>query len=201
MNNLISVFDDFYDNPEIVRDYALKREYSVVGNYPGKRDRDNSLLNEYSANNHNLGVKKFFESYFGRTVSGWDGSYNGAFQYVTSDETTWIHKDSSHHFSHAALIFLHPSPPPGDYGTSFFKHKSSDTYMSTGDDLVDDEIMNDGNDNTKWSLVDYIGYKYNRLVIYDSRLWHAANNYFGDTLKNSRLFQCFFFKVENDGLE
>ena len=73
--------------------------------------------------------------------------------------------------------------------------------MSTGDDLVDDVIMNDGNDNTKWSLVDYIGYKYNRLVIYDSRLWHAANNYFGDTLKNSRLFQCFFFKVENDGLE
>ena len=110
----------------------------------------------------------------------WNNEYNGSFQYVLDGENTWIHKDSSDGVSHAALIFLHPSPPPGDYGTIFFKHLGSNTYTATGDVKVDEEIMNDGQDKLKWSVIDYIGYKYNRMVLYDARMWHCANNYFGD---------------------
>ena len=36
--------DDFYENPQEVRDFALKQEFKVRGNYPGQRTR--SFLNE-----------------------------------------------------------------------------------------------------------------------------------------------------------
>jgi len=197
MKNMITVFDDFYDTPNDVRKYALGLEYDIVGNYPGFRSRDNSLLPKENSLNHNLGVKQFLETYFGRTILKWDNSYNGGFQYVLHGEQTWIHKDQTKGCTHAALIFLHPNPPPGDYGTTFFKHLESNTYVCSGNDVEDDKYMADGQDKTKWSIIDYIGYKFNRLVLYDAGMWHCANNYFGDTLKNSRLFQCFFFEVED----
>lgn len=48
-------------------------------------------------------------------------------------------------------------------------------------------------DPTKWELVDRIGNVYNRLVIWDGSLVHAANCYFGQGLSDGRLFQMFFF--------
>jgi hypothetical protein len=35
--------DDFYENPMEVRDFALKQEFKVRGNYPGQRTK--SFLN------------------------------------------------------------------------------------------------------------------------------------------------------------
>ena len=192
MNNSVVVFDDFYDNPREVRKYALNLKYDVIGNYPGFRSGDNDLLSDEEKGNHNLGVKNFMESYFGRNIKNWGNSYNGSFQYVTYKEKTWIHTDYNDSVNYAALIYLHPSPPPGDYGTIFFTHKETGTYLGHPEDSAGD----DGNDNSKWSITDYVGYRFNRLVMYDARMWHCANNYFGDTLHDSRLFQCFFFWVE-----
>ena len=64
MKNMITVFDDFYDTPKDVRKYALDLEYDIVGNYPGFRSRDNTLLSKEESLNHNLGVKNFLETYF-----------------------------------------------------------------------------------------------------------------------------------------
>ena len=38
------VIDDFYAEPQKVRDFALKQEFKVRGNYPGQRTE--SYLNE-----------------------------------------------------------------------------------------------------------------------------------------------------------
>lgn len=40
-----------------------------------------------------------------------------------------------------------------------------------------------------------MGNVYNRLAMWDARLVHAATDYFGTDINNSRLFQMFFFDV------
>jgi hypothetical protein len=49
---------------------------------------------------------------------------------------------------------------------------------------------------TKWEMVDFIGNKYNRLVIYQGDLFHSSLDYFGTDINNGRLFQTFFFDTE-----
>jgi len=51
-------------------------------------------------------------------------------------------------------------------------------------------------DKTRWETVDVIGNVYNRMVVWDAQRVHAASEYFGDTLENSRLFHMFFFDAE-----
>jgi hypothetical protein len=62
---------------------------------------------------------------------------------------------------------------------------------------VDFSNQYDGYDMTKWDLVDKIGNRYNRLIIYRGDLYHASLDYFGNNLHNGRLFQTFFFCTEN----
>ena len=164
MNHSISVFDNFYSDPDKVREYALGLEYNVVGNYPGKRS------SEQLGDNHNLGVKKFFRDYFERDILNWSNGYNGSFQYVLENEITWIHKDKNEYNTHAALIFLHPNPPEGDYGTTLFEHKETKSYFCPDDETLIQRIENDGQNLSKWSIMDYVGYRYNRLILYDSQI-------------------------------
>ena len=35
----LHIFEDFYENPDEVRDYALTLDFNVVGNYPGARTK------------------------------------------------------------------------------------------------------------------------------------------------------------------
>ena len=48
-------------------------------------------------------------------------------------------------------------------------------------------------DKTKFELVDTAGNVFNRLVLFDAKCIHSANEYFGTNLTNSRLFHLFFF--------
>ena len=49
---------------------------------------------------------------------------------------------------------------------------------------------------TKWELVDRIGNKYNRLIMYRGDHFHMSLDYFGQDLYDGRLFQTFFFDTE-----
>jgi hypothetical protein len=60
--------------------------------------------------------------------------------------------------------------------------------------LIDQD--HEGYDYTKWELFDRIGNKYNRLIIYPGKLFHASLDYFGNNNQNGRLFQTFFFNTE-----
>ena len=79
-------------------------------------------------------------------------------------------------------------------GTSMYVHKE------TGIDAIRNQEWNifKGNfyDDTPFEVVDKIGNKYNRCVLMDARLIHAASRYFGDAITNDRLFQIYFFNTE-----
>jgi hypothetical protein len=54
-------------------------------------------------------------------------------------------------------------------------------------------VYGEGLDRSKWTRYFLSPMKYNRLVIFNARLWHSHNYNFGNSLENGRLVQLFFF--------
>ena len=52
-------------------------------------------------------------------------------------------------------------------------------------------------DPTPFEIVDVVGNKYNRMILFDAKHIHAASQYFGDSIDNDRLFQLYFFNTED----
>ena len=137
---------------------------------------------------------------FAGEITYWsDDEYNGAYQYTTQYERSWIHADST--TTWAALVYLTPDAPISG-GTGLFRHKrtglESAPILPTGerDDKLLDSIYVDSQDLTKWDMTDRLANKYNRLVMYRGDLFHMSLDYFGTNKENGRLFQTFFFSTE-----
>lgn len=172
------IIDNFYKNVDEVREFALKQNFSVTGNYPGKRTQ--SYANEAMK----LEIQKFIEPFAGKITCfpTESDNYNGAFQYTTSRERSWIHIDSYNNWG--GVIYLTPNAPLNS-GTSFYKLKDTHT-----------DPNNFSQDLTKWEKVDKVGNVFNRLVLFNSKRYHMSDEYFGTDLNDSRLFQTFFFSTE-----
>ena len=188
----IIVVDNFYNNPEAVRDYAMSREYVERG-YHG------AVGHRTLAPKHFNGVKEKFESILGKKMAkgnelgGWDYSTNGVFQHCMAEDPFVIHADDQ---KWAAMVYLSPDAPV-ECGTTLYRHKE------TGQDIVENPIdweIFKGNfyDPTPFEVVDVVGNKYNRMVLFDAKHIHAASQYFGDSIENDRLFQLFFFNTEEE---
>jgi len=181
--------DNFYNNPDEVRDYVLTQDFNITGNFPGKRTEP--ILNESTTEY----ISKLI-SYEGKVDWANNKEYNGSFQYTTKNDTSWIHADEYNHW--AGVLYLTPNAPLNS-GTGIFKHKEAGLYkiprMIDGsiDRELTNKIYNDAGDISKWELVNYIGNVYNRLVIYQGDLFHTSLKYFGNNLEDGRLFQTFFF--------
>ena len=187
------IIDDFYQNVDEVRDFALNQDFSVTGNYPG--NRTNSFANDNLKDYMNDLIRPFAGD-----ITFWsDNEYNGAYQYTTQYERSWIHADSN--TSWAALVYLTPDAPISG-GTGLFRHKrtglESSPTLPNGDrdDKLLDSIYVDSQDLTKWEMTDRLANKYNRMVMYRGDLFHMSLDYFGTNKENGRLFQTFFFSTE-----
>lgn len=187
------IVDDFYSNIDEVREFAMSQEFGVKGNYPGQRTE--SFANDYLKNYLNDLIRPFAGD-----ITFWStDEYNGAYQYTTQYERSWIHADSN--TSWAALIYLTPDAPLSG-GTGLFRHKRTglESVPKNSDGSINtellDEIYMDSQDMTKWEMTDRLANKYNRLVIYRGDLFHMSLDYFGTNMENGRLFQTFFFSTE-----
>jgi hypothetical protein len=187
------VVDNFYANPTEVREFALKQEFKVRGNYPGLRTV--SYLND--------SLKKIIQNIiypFAGNVTFWgEDQYTGSFQYTLASDRSWIHADSTTDW--AAVCYLTPDAPV-TAGTGIFRHKETGwmTYDYKRDN--DPEYTKnappgyDMQDYTKWDMVDRFGNVFNRLILYRADNYHVSLDYFGNTKENGRLFQVFFFNTE-----
>jgi len=181
MRTNVIIVDDFYTNPDAVREFALNQAFDVTGNYPGFRTK--SFLTE--------DVKEAIQHIIrqhGGQVTEWfaqDG-FTGSFQYTTAADRSWIHSD---HFNNwAGVCYLTPNAPH-TAGTGLFRHKVSGQYEYATTDY-------EAQDMTKWDLCDVISNRYNRLALYRGNLFHMSLDYFGATKNDGRLFQLFFFNAE-----
>ena len=192
--NLI-ILDDFYIDAMEVREMALGMEFGVRGNYPGQRTvpMASSSAKDILANVLRPAAGE---------ITYWptdEHSYNGSFQYTTSRDRSWIHADQT--TTWAAVCYLTPDAPISG-GTGLFKHKKTGLYEAPKnlDGTINEDIMNeiykDSQDMTKWEIVDFVGNKFNRLVMYRGDLFHSSLDYFGQNLYDGRLFQTFFFSTE-----
>lgn len=188
------IIDNFYNNPDEVREFALAQDFNVDGNYPGHRTQSflSPSVQEWIAH-HLRGVH-------GEPV--WpeeQDTYCGAFQYTTAEDRTWIHCDDWNDW--AGVCYLTPNAPVTG-GTGIFRHKPTGLVArpinedGTSNEELLNKIYEDAQDYTKWELVDTIGNVYNRLVLYPGDLFHASLDYFGKDMHTGRLFQTFFFNTQ-----
>jgi hypothetical protein len=180
--NLI-ITDNFYSDPDRVRNFALQQDFSVRGNFPGMRTK--TFLNQ--------DVKDAIQTIVwnaGGEVTNWheqDG-LSGSFELATSKDRSWIHTD--HFNTWAAVCYLTPGAPISG-GTGLFQYKANGAIREA--ELQDGY---DAQDMTKWELCDVIANRYNRLAMYRSDQFHTSLDYFGTDLYTGRLFQLFFFNTQ-----
>lgn len=174
------VIDDFHSDPDKEREFALSQEYNVKGNYPGVRTK--SFANDET--------KKLFEQILGKRITYWPGEYNGSYQKATDNLKSWVHRDLT---DYAAIIYLTPDAPVNS-GTTFYRHKKLGVEYENPSNKK--QLDNDSSNYNAWDIVDSVGNKYNRLVIFNGRRSHSSTTYFGSKAENCRLFQLFFFDIE-----
>lgn len=188
------VVDNFYANPDFVREWAINE----ITFSPSKYHKGERAINRFSIN----GTREKLEQIIGKPIYNWnyDAYANGIFQFCTADQPIVYHVDNQ---TYAGIVFLTPDAPAST-GTAFYRSKV------TGDYKFDDEKRQTMNyfrafqgksaemnfyDGTNFEKIDEIGNVYNRLVLFDAKNIHAATQYFGDAINNSRLFHMFFFDV------
>jgi len=178
--NTVWVVDDFFQNPNAVREFALKQKFSENPEYhKGSRTEEQFFV---------PGTKEAFERIMGIKIREWEShGMCGRFQYCTAQDSLVYHCDQQ---TWAAMIYLTPDAPY-ECGTNLYAGKNG---IRNGRH-PDSGTCFDGGffDSTKFKLVDSIGNVFNRLFIFDARCIHAASLYFGQTMTDSRLFQIFFF--------
>jgi|688.fasta_scaffold280186_1 hypothetical protein len=178
------VVDNFYKNPDEVREFALQQEFIEHKEYhKGKRT---DKLFKFP------GLKEKFENLLGRKIKNWDThGTNGCFQYCIGGDQLVYHNDFQ---TYAGLIYLTPDAPP-ESGTTFYRSKHTKKMkVEHGESNI--VFQNGFLDPTQFDVVDVVGNVYNRLVLFDAQFIHAASCYFGNTISNGRLFQLFFFDFE-----
>lgn len=192
-NKRFFVIDDFYKDPIAVRNFALEQTYFEGEGAVGHRTRNQFLFD---------GLKERFEQIMQIEIAdhtennfGWyDQGINGRFQYCIGGVPQVFHCDSQ---QWAGLIYLTPDAPPQS-GTSFYRHKKSKVFHES---QIDWSVGDNGNvfsldtflDPTPYERQDMVGNVFNRLVIFDGKLIHSGNDYFGHNVETGRLFQIFFF--------
>ena len=182
MRTNVIITDDFYSNPDSVRDFALQQDFTVTGNWPGQRTANFITDDTKSA------IQRILLGVAGE-VTSWNDvpGLTGSFEIATALNRSWIHTD--HHNTWAGVCYLTPNAPHTG-GTGLFRHKAANATMSHELDAYESQDM------TKWDLMDRIGNRYNRLVMYRSDLFHMSLDYFGSDLYNGRLFQLFFITTQ-----
>jgi hypothetical protein len=191
INTTLMIIDNFYNNPMETRNYILTQEFKVKGNYPGQRTK--SFATEELKNI----FQKYIEPHGGKITRfdlKEDDNYNGAFQYTTSKDRSWVHTDGWNNW--AAVIFMTPYAPLSS-GTGLYMYEDGTRYDHEHEYRNNKTLVDrDSQDMTKWNLVDRIGNVFNRLVLFNAQHYHTSVDYFGSCKEDGRLFQTFFFSTE-----
>lgn len=174
------VVDNFYSNPDQVREFALNVEYGAdIRWYKGLRS-----LQTYKPE----GIKGVFENIIGEKIIDFDSGFNGVFQLMYSNDPQVYHYDTQ---KWAAMIYLTPNAPLQS-GTRLHRSIRNGANHITSPN-VDQAFNGDFYDSTLFDIQDNAGNVYNRLVIMNAQCIHSAGPYFGNTPETGRLTHLYFF--------
>lgn len=183
----IVVVDNFYENPDSVRKFALTLNYKEHKDYHKGKRTDEAYWTS--------GLQERFEQLLGTKIKNFNNyKANGCFQYCIAGDNIVYHCDLQ---QYAGIVYLTPNAPLQS-GTR--THRSKITGKGTANIHDRDEC----NRTFPTGFLDphpfetdiEIGNNYNRLVLFKSDNIHSATSYFGNSMENGRLFQLFFFDID-----
>ena len=209
----VTCMDNFYPDPDVIRQYALSLDYSRghLDKYPGVRSNYISIINP---DLFDFSCKKLFSIFFDLKVGNFDWKVVTNFQkiypYECSDSSKkdinsgWIHQDSFTVL--AAVVYLNPIPNL-DSGTSIYRLKEkynqdcqtndanliSDFYSHKSKLSEDEYLKKKLEHNSKFEKTLDVKNVYNRIICYPGDYFHTQSEFLIDT-EDFRLTQVFFVK-------
>ena len=195
----VLVVDNFYENPELVRELALTipaTNYTTRGNYPAATiNVSYNMLPVVESYRH------YIQSYFPNCLSdeyivGRMSQSSFMVNVMQSDGKEYLppHIDCPSNVNLASSVFLN-TPEECSGGTSFFKNEELTTLLNRPylNKEQDARILELFKDIYKDDCVGCVEMKYNRMVLYHQNVQHTAfmdyNSFVGD---NYRINQMFF---------
>lgn len=206
--------DDFYQNPDQIRKFALSLEYNKQpGNYPGVRT---CPLDKSEPEFFTQFCNKLFSLYFNYNKEVIQWNVLTCFQkiYAYSEDRNsplnsgWYHEDSYGCIA-AGVIYLNPYPNI-DSGTTIGSIKSNCTVNHDDYNWRNNLYADESVDRREYQhkIIDHnmkfdktLEFKnvYNRLIMYDTQCWHKESNFFASETE-PRLTQVFFIsKIDSEG--
>lgn len=197
----VTIIENFYENPDAIRKFALAQKYTFCHErqnleyvYPGSRTKD---LFDLDSALHEKICKKMVSVFHNSEYDYMRWAISTNFQSVTDEyKDGVIHTDTNTIF--AAVLYLTPDAPL-NAGTSLFKPNKNfdeDKYQRALDEndkkFRAGEIVMDTSYHTMFDEIVRVNNVYNTLILYEGQHYHAANQFFGKTIEDSRLAQVFF---------
>jgi len=211
----IFIIDNFYSNPNAVRDYALSLPYKkdVMGNHfwrttPRLNFNIVPLLEKYVGSK--IVIDKNWKEH---PVDEYVEMNMSFYKIINNPYDDYVHANHIHHdFVHwTGIVYLSPDLPP-NVGTQLWRHKPSGDEFAHGDDSFTSKIYtsdlsvnpemydNRGEDavspngivSNDWEKTDYMAYKYNRLVLFRGTMFHSSAHT-KEIPDGDRLNQFFYF--------
>jgi len=181
------VIEDFYSDPFRIRELAERVEYF--------HDHDSGYFHR-SKSYLTFEVLAKLENLLGNEViidENWDKetTYNGSFYVVSPDKPLPQHV---HHDQQDVIGILSLSTTPSEEnlgdGTCFWKHRRTGR-IAAKDVKEIDPLSDDGNRLDKWVMTDFVGHRFNTIILYPGARFHSAR-----IGKLDRLNQLFTFNVK-----
>ena len=202
MGSLLRWIDDFYSEPDLVREIALRSEYFVPEGFYGPRSTKGFLPRGT--------IEKIQESF----------GFTKVRLIATAQRSTHFYhclvhgKHRSRFFAHidGARDARHPLysmvvyltlRPPKDSGSGIFRHRKTGLWQEPtsedahrlGQSTTELEAMLDADAGrrSRWELLESSEHVYNRAVLFPAHWYHSSCRDFGSRLETGRLYQAFFF--------
>ncbi len=186
----IVIVDNFFENPEEIRELAFAKTYSEppVGTPRLARtarctvQEARNVVERIVPHVPYINVEELY-------------AFNVLFRYTLAgaQKKTFCHVDKS---TYAAIVYL-TKPEHCAGGTSIFRHKP------TGDEIykVSNAHLYNYNDPNHWELIKQVEMVHNRLVVYPGKFFHSITPvFFGGKIENARLTQNIFIYRSGDGV-
>lgn len=195
--------DNFFKDPNAIREFALSLEFKPTINRPWPGKRSASLAKIYPNYFHQFCDKLFSLTYDWAKHKNVSWAVETYFQLIEPNHYMninkgWVHQD---HCVYAGVIYLSPDAEL-DCGTSLYSaNKSFDIPINL--EYKEEMFLNFSSENesvymqkleeNNSQFIETVRYNnvYNRLIAYDGHNYHAANHFTGKNQK-PRLTQVFF---------
>ena len=198
----VVVVDDFYADPDGVRAFALRQEFTDFDGHKAFLGRE-SLYPYFDAS-----TPARLSALVSAPISYTDEHIFGKFRIAGVEESrrTKVHIDRA---SRAANVYLTPGLSK-EFGLGIYRHRElgldcvpsleilRDLGFASLDEFDRTIVMRDSLAPDRWELIELIEPAYNRLVIIPGgRLFHAAEGGTGTRPDDARLSQHFFFEIDD----